>query len=188
MKPPLSGFAILKLEYSTSVLTASALITAKQLLQWPMNLISVFCVSRIYYEDCTWNNSRVTVFSFFFKFAGSCSCCVQCTCFPQPAVIYWHRWRKNGWFHCVAHYFQPVHEEYGFQHLSWALFYCGYSWGSTKQKQHPTEQVSGVFFCLKRRETELSYCTQWLRLVCSHFLTPDVCSVRYPIKISMQPK
>lgn len=76
MKPPLSGFAILNLEYSTSVLTASALITAKQLLQWPMNLISVFCVSRIYYEDCTWNNSRVTVFSFFFNLLD-----------PAPAVF-----------------------------------------------------------------------------------------------------
>lgn len=52
MRLPLSDFGILKLPQQL-------------LLQWPMNLISVFCVSRIYNEDCTWDSSRVFVFSFF---------------------------------------------------------------------------------------------------------------------------
>lgn len=62
MKLPL----YLKLECSSSVQAVSAVITAKQLPQWPMNLISVFCASRIYNEDCTWNNSRVIGFCLFF--------------------------------------------------------------------------------------------------------------------------
>lgn len=39
-------------------------------------------------------------------------------------------------------------------------------------------------FAYKRRETELSYSTQWLRLAGSHFITSDASgwSIRYPHK------
>lgn len=65
-------------------------VTAKESLLWSMISISVFYVSRVYSEDCAWNDSRSLVFFLVRSYS------TQYSSFLKPAVIHPPRWREAG--------------------------------------------------------------------------------------------
>lgn len=101
-----------------------------QLLQWTVNLVSILSVCQVFIVKIALGIRAVFLFVVFL--IGSCTCYIQHACFLQPSTqIGGDRMDDFILLHILFN-FQPVHEAYGFQHLSWGFSCCLNSCGSPK--------------------------------------------------------